>query len=1063
MLRRLLALCFTLTVLLPPGAPAQTPTYANRTLMANAGTYSSTITYAQSDVVQAGGAFYISVAANNVGNPVTDTTHWQPWSAQGSITGGACSSGQVATGVNAAGVPTCTAITPSALGITAIQLPGGLRMTNGANADTVASSHAVSCIASGSVGMYYSSCFPAATIADQVNACIQAADGYTCVGDLPGGSGSQYNSTHGINVASASGTKSVKLQLLPQFEWPFQITDGTSCGIKVFNSGTLEGSGVAAEGGRAYVESASATVNMDSLICNDTTVSGGGYVKISGGLIVRNLYQGATFTNAAGAIGHFENLNDETQLADLTLRNNYGSAGYLNNIGCGASAHNLHFYASRGDRATGSLYTGGGTPLTFSGSNLCTQAFTAYDSTFNAPGPTKNNITVLSGAFQMKNSYLEGNGPSGDQTAMVNVAAGALGFSWDGGSALAFCLTGAQCPTKQVLENHTANYIHVSGVAVNSGYGQQYIQDFGHPNQDGSPHIVPPPAGYGVVGTTYEAGTDATETLHGKFGTVLTGKHNRTFLVDDSVTSCSFPAGSYTDPLRCAIAAADAAWDATGQPQAVDVDAAVYPVNGPVVLRHAIAFRGRGKGLFGSSGSPSGGTIIRAAVPMQDVLATVAGGNYLDLNLTGFTLDGNGMAQRGLYLPTVGNAHLDDLGFMGLIGSGAWAVVGDRSLSNGYAFQIHSRDWFFYYPSGGRNATVTATVNADGTLTPTLTDGGQYRRLFNAEPTGSLRTATPLTVTGIFKSTQPCPTPAVWVGNLVPDTNPADGLYTMGSVTVSTAAAGCPVGSTQAVAFPDQPQAATGLLSQATDSDWTSIANESVGTTAGILSLGGQNSVWLFPHFWGMNIGMQLNGSETVFKAENDSTYTAGVYINQAVLGSPVDVSLQPTVYTPALGTLGAQGFIGAADVLLNANAGIPISQNTVTINGKLCRNYNAQGLCTGLEQVYDAITVTNPTRSPVSSSPAGAYGSIYPTAAITPLQYGGGSFSNIYAGGTLSTATTGGCLDLPYYDAAGRTVTWDATGNILAAGSITSGHTLHACWFGYATGQTGKWTTLVY
>ncbi len=77
MLRRLvvalsIALCLS---------PVFAQTYASRTLMTNAGTYNSGITYAVSDVVQAGGAFYISITAGNVGNPVTDSTHWQPWTA----------------------------------------------------------------------------------------------------------------------------------------------------------------------------------------------------------------------------------------------------------------------------------------------------------------------------------------------------------------------------------------------------------------------------------------------------------------------------------------------------------------------------------------------------------------------------------------------------------------------------------------------------------------------------------------------------------------------------------------------------------------------------------------------------------------------------------------------------------------------------------------------------------------------------------------------------------------------------------------------------------------------
>ncbi len=59
-----------------PAAFAQT--YPPRNFMTNAGPYSATVTYAESDVVQSGNLFYVSLAAGNVGHPVTDTTHWQP-------------------------------------------------------------------------------------------------------------------------------------------------------------------------------------------------------------------------------------------------------------------------------------------------------------------------------------------------------------------------------------------------------------------------------------------------------------------------------------------------------------------------------------------------------------------------------------------------------------------------------------------------------------------------------------------------------------------------------------------------------------------------------------------------------------------------------------------------------------------------------------------------------------------------------------------------------------------------------------------------------------------------
>jgi hypothetical protein len=113
--------------------------------------------------------------------------------------------------------------------------------------------------------------------------------------------------------------------------WTWNVTDGVSCGIEVFNGGSYIGENSPTSG---FTMTAAGTANMDSLLCNDLT--GGNYTRAENLLLYNP--NGGTFVNG---LLHLENAQDGTAWRNITVANYSGIGVHLKNDCCTASTWNV--------------------------------------------------------------------------------------------------------------------------------------------------------------------------------------------------------------------------------------------------------------------------------------------------------------------------------------------------------------------------------------------------------------------------------------------------------------------------------------------------------------------------------------------------------------------------------------------------------------------------------------------------------------------------------------------------------------------------------------------------
>lgn len=156
----------------------------------------------------------------------------------------------------------------------------------------------------------------------KINACIALAiaDGGGTV-DARGLIGAQTISQE-IDVGNSSKVP-VEL-LLPHYGiWNVTITNGTSCGIKVFSASSVIGSQTGAD--PAFrLQSASSLTSVDSLLCTDPSPSSGGsYVRVEG----LGIYNAAQATFSTGAV-NWQKTFDNSVLRDVAI-NDYQNDGLV--------------------------------------------------------------------------------------------------------------------------------------------------------------------------------------------------------------------------------------------------------------------------------------------------------------------------------------------------------------------------------------------------------------------------------------------------------------------------------------------------------------------------------------------------------------------------------------------------------------------------------------------------------------------------------------------------------------------------------------------------------------
>jgi hypothetical protein len=255
--------------------------------------------------------------------------------------------------------------------------------------------------------------FAGADAGAQVNACVAAviaAGGGTCDARALGGARVIHEEIDlGSEAQAASGTVSVALLLPVSAVWEFNITDGTSCGIKQFSNNSLTGESSTGGAVRMILAPYDTTTNMDSLYCTDpnpTGSGGGNYVRARGFAAFASYGGTGTGTFANGAV-HVQHMFDESSfsyiMAGGTPLAPYG--WQIDDTCCGDSFDHVQGLMRIGkeDIVTGALTTAGSALVTYSGttarsaSALIGKTVLSFDNQNPATGANAANETIAAG------------------------------------------------------------------------------------------------------------------------------------------------------------------------------------------------------------------------------------------------------------------------------------------------------------------------------------------------------------------------------------------------------------------------------------------------------------------------------------------------------------------------------------------------------------------------------------------------------------------------------------------------------------------------------------------
>ncbi|MGH9969258.1 MAG: hypothetical protein ACREBG_15860, partial [Pyrinomonadaceae bacterium] len=143
-----------------------------------------------------------------------------------------------------------------------------------------------------------------------------------------------FTSSVEITVGNASA-EAVTLILPNSSTWSFNITDGTSCGIKQFNKSVIKSQASVSNGLQMSLQPSAAGTSMRALYCTDRTQTDGYY--LAEGFLARNTI-GATFSQGLVEITHAA---DNSIFRNLSTINSSGVGIKIYEVCCGTSFYNL--------------------------------------------------------------------------------------------------------------------------------------------------------------------------------------------------------------------------------------------------------------------------------------------------------------------------------------------------------------------------------------------------------------------------------------------------------------------------------------------------------------------------------------------------------------------------------------------------------------------------------------------------------------------------------------------------------------------------------------------------
>lgn len=261
----------------------------------------------------------------------------------------------------------------------------------------------------------YADQFAGADFSAQVNACITdviAHGGGIC--DATALDGSQTISSQ-INVGQSAGT-AVVLKLPPNLNAVVTISDGTSCGLKVFDKSAIIGLGAGAL--KTFIKGTTGT-NVDSLVCTEASPSlGGSVIRIEGIEVWNDHNNTGTYVNG---MLHIQHLYDGSFFNNIFVRADGVKGLYVHDVCCGTRFESI---VSSGFGSAGSQ------PCVFGKNGEHTGAsFVGLSCTH--PGDTKNALLINDAgtaytALQFIDLYTECN-TTDTATPLIQINSGSNG------------------------------------------------------------------------------------------------------------------------------------------------------------------------------------------------------------------------------------------------------------------------------------------------------------------------------------------------------------------------------------------------------------------------------------------------------------------------------------------------------------------------------------------------------------------------------------------------------------------------------------------------------------
>ena len=298
--------------------------------------------------------------------------------------------------------------------------------------------------------IYQADSYTGADASVKINACITAlaSSGGTCDARSLGGTQSM---SQEIDLKGASSGRSVTLLLPNNGTWTWSKTDGTSCGIKQFDSTYLLGSQPGGHWGGLALETANSSTNMDSLYCTDPSTAS--YIRAEG----FTAFNSGAGTLANGVL-HVNTTFDESSFRYILGNNATGDVWHIDGPCCGTTFDNIQGYGSSATSSSPAGY-----PLRINGG----RAWSITNSTFNGPGNGKSNIYISNSGPQdvvFQNVYMEKYSQDDYATPMVYIGTSDYGITFEGGMIATGCTT-TGC-SQYAFENHSAGGIAIKSVGL---------------------------------------------------------------------------------------------------------------------------------------------------------------------------------------------------------------------------------------------------------------------------------------------------------------------------------------------------------------------------------------------------------------------------------------------------------------------------------------------------------------------------------------------------------------------------------------------------------------------